>query len=148
MAYLSKRFRKMGWTNENNSKVFKTFYFFETYYALKDNKIIWREAKKWPWSKKLSKAFFRGSRTSDERDPLVLLSREQPELVDAQYTKNQAWKSDKDTLGAKPADEIKLEDLIELLDSYIDRSDESICLSQFLFENRDIIFKPCLKLTG
>jgi EGF-domain serine glucosyl/xylosyltransferase len=58
----------------------------------------------------LSKAFFRGSRTSDERDPLVLLSREQPELVDAQYTKNQAWKSDKDTLGAKPADEIKLED--------------------------------------
>ena len=43
--------------------------------------------------KKLSKAFFRGSRTSDERDPLVLLSREQPELVDAQYTKNQAWKS-------------------------------------------------------
>ena len=45
-------------------------------------------------------------------------------------------------------DEIKLEDLIELLDSYIDRSDESICLSQFLFENRDIIFKPCLKLTG
>lgn len=33
-------------------------------------------------------------RTSAERDPLVLLSREQPELADAQYTKNQAWKSD------------------------------------------------------
>jgi hypothetical protein len=33
-------------------------------------------------------------RTSAERDPLVLLSREDPELVDAQYTKNQAWKSD------------------------------------------------------
>jgi len=73
-------------------------------------KIIPNAAKKWPWSKKLNKAFFRGSRTSDERDPLVLLSRKQPELVDAQYTKNQAWKSDKDTLGAKPADEIKLED--------------------------------------
>jgi len=26
---------------------------------------------------------------------LVLLSRADPELVDAQYTKNQAWKSDK-----------------------------------------------------
>ena len=33
-------------------------------------------------------------RTSAERDPLVLLSREDPSLVDAQYTKNQAWKSD------------------------------------------------------
>jgi protein glucosyltransferase len=69
-----------------------------------------REAKKWPWSKKLSKAFFRGSRTTEERDPLVLLSRKQPDLVDAQYTKNQAWRSDADTLGAKPAEEIKLEE--------------------------------------
>ena len=69
-----------------------------------------REAKKWPWITKLDKAFFRGSRTSDERDPLVLLSRSKPDLVDAQYTKNQAWKSDADTLGAKPAEEIKLED--------------------------------------
>lgn len=33
-------------------------------------------------------------RTSAERDPLVLLSREEPQLADAQYTKNQAWKSD------------------------------------------------------
>ena len=33
-------------------------------------------------------------RTSAERDPLVLLSRKEPSLVDAQYTKNQAWKSD------------------------------------------------------
>lgn len=47
-----------------------------------------------PWSEKESKAFFRGSRTSAERDPLILLSREEPDLVDAQYTKNQAWKSD------------------------------------------------------
>ncbi|KAG7263675.1 hypothetical protein CRUP_031974 [Coryphaenoides rupestris] len=31
-------------------------------------------------------------RTSSERDPLILLSRENPELVDAEYTKNQAWK--------------------------------------------------------
>lgn len=34
-------------------------------------------------------------RTSPERDPLVLLSRDTPELVDAEYTKNQAWKSEK-----------------------------------------------------
>lgn len=47
-----------------------------------------------PWEKKQSKAFFRGSRTSAERDPLILLSRSKPDLVDAQYTKNQAWKSD------------------------------------------------------
>ena len=33
-------------------------------------------------------------RTSAERDPLVLLSRESPGLVDAQYTRNQAWKSE------------------------------------------------------
>ncbi|CAF2544058.1 unnamed protein product [Rotaria sp. Silwood2] len=62
-----------------------------------------------PWSKKESRGFFRGSRTSSERDPLVLLSRNHPELLDAQYTKNQAWKSDQDTLGYPPADELKHE---------------------------------------
>lgn len=46
------------------------------------------------WETKISKGFFRGSRTSPERDPLVILSRESPDLVDAQYTKNQAWKSE------------------------------------------------------
>jgi protein glucosyltransferase len=69
-----------------------------------------RAAKNYPWNKKETKAFFRGSRTSAERDPLVLLSRKEPNLVEAAYTKNQAWKSDADTLGAKPAEEIKLED--------------------------------------
>lgn len=64
----------------------------------------------WPWSAKKSMAFFRGSRTSAERDSLVLLSRKMPELVDAQYTKNQAWKSPKDTLHADPAKEVSLED--------------------------------------
>lgn len=53
-----------------------------------------REANKWPWEKKIKKAFFRGSRTSSERDPLILLSRKEPDLIDAQYTKNQAWRSD------------------------------------------------------
>ncbi|XP_054021862.1 protein O-glucosyltransferase 1 [Dryobates pubescens] len=69
-----------------------------------------RSAEKWPWEKKISKGYFRGSRTSPERDPLVLLSRENPELVDAEYTKNQAWKSEKDTLGKPPAKEIPLVD--------------------------------------
>lgn len=67
-------------------------------------------AEKYPWKKKKSKAFFRGSRTSDERDSLVLLSRSDPKLVDAQYTKNQAWKSPADTLNAEPAAEVSLED--------------------------------------
>ncbi|XP_001230897.2 O-glucosyltransferase rumi homolog [Anopheles gambiae] len=62
------------------------------------------------WDAKEPKAFFRGSRTSDERDPLVLLSRAQPSLVDAQYTKNQAWKSPQDTLNAEPAREVTLEE--------------------------------------
>jgi len=71
---------------------------------------IKKAANTFPWSKKQSKGFFRGSRTSSERDALVLLSRHEPELIDAQYTKNQAWKSDKDTLGAPPAEEVSLED--------------------------------------
>ncbi|XP_018613281.1 protein O-glucosyltransferase 1 [Scleropages formosus] len=69
-----------------------------------------KSAARWPWKKKDPKGFFRGSRTSPERDPLILLSREAPELVDAEYTKNQAWKSEKDTLGRPPAKEIPLVD--------------------------------------
>ncbi|XP_020925987.1 protein O-glucosyltransferase 1 isoform X4 [Sus scrofa] len=52
-----------------------------------------KSAAQWPWEKKNSTAYFRGSRTSPERDPLILLSRKNPKLVDAEYTKNQAWKS-------------------------------------------------------
>ncbi|XP_056157068.1 protein O-glucosyltransferase 1 [Lampris incognitus] len=69
-----------------------------------------KSAAQWPWTRKDSKGFFRGSRTSPERDPLILLSREAPDLVDAEYTKNQAWKSEKDTLGRPPAKEIPLVD--------------------------------------
>ncbi|XP_041834841.1 protein O-glucosyltransferase 1 [Melanotaenia boesemani] len=69
-----------------------------------------KSAAQWPWRNKESKGFFRGSRTSSERDPLILLSREDPELVDAEYTKNQAWKSERDTLGRPPAKEILLAD--------------------------------------
>uniref|UniRef100_UPI00358F03E2 protein O-glucosyltransferase 1-like n=1 Tax=Myxine glutinosa TaxID=7769 RepID=UPI00358F03E2 len=67
-------------------------------------------ADKWPWEKKKAIAFFRGSRTSPERDPLILLSRSEPSLIDAAYTKNQAWKSVKDTLGRPPAEEVSLVD--------------------------------------
>lgn len=73
-------------------------------------KLITKAAKENPWKAKDDVAFFRGSRTSNERDPLVLLSRRNPSLVDAEYTKNQAWKSDEDTLGRPPATEIPLKD--------------------------------------
>nr|XP_046237907.1 protein O-glucosyltransferase 1 isoform X1 [Scatophagus argus] len=69
-----------------------------------------KSAAQWPWKKKESRGFFRGSRTSPERDPLIVLSRDNPALVDAEYTKNQAWKSEKDTLGRPPAKEIPLVD--------------------------------------
>ncbi|XP_060646898.1 O-glucosyltransferase rumi [Drosophila nasuta] len=69
-----------------------------------------RQAAKITWQEKRQVGFFRGSRTSDERDTLILLSRRKPELVEAQYTKNQAWKSPKDTLDAPPADEVSFED--------------------------------------
>ena len=66
--------------------------------------------KKWPWLKKDDKAFFRGSRTSGERDNLILLSKSKPDLADAKFTKNQAWKSPEDSLGTDPAPEVVLED--------------------------------------
>ncbi|XP_027268485.1 protein O-glucosyltransferase 1 isoform X2 [Cricetulus griseus] len=69
-----------------------------------------RSAAQWPWEKKNSTAYFRGSRTSPERDPLILLSRKNPKLVDAEYTKNQAWKSMKDTLGKPAAKDVHLID--------------------------------------
>lgn len=72
--------------------------------------IISRTAEQtYPWDKKLSIGFFRGSRTSSERDALILLSRSEPNVVDAKYTKNQAWKSAKDTLNAEPAAEVSFE---------------------------------------
>ncbi|KAK1343922.1 hypothetical protein QTO34_014478 [Cnephaeus nilssonii] len=49
-------------------------------------------------------------KTSPERDPLILLSRKNPKLVDAEYTKNQAWKSMKDTLGKPAAKDVHLVD--------------------------------------
>ena len=68
-----------------------------------------KAARQTPWQSKQDLAMFRGSRTSSERDPLVRLSRECPHMVDARYTKNQAWKSVKDSLGLEPAGEVSLE---------------------------------------
>lgn len=76
----------------------------------KHRKALLEEAKKYPWSKKLSKGFFRGSRTSSERDSLIMLSRENSKLIDAAYTKNQAWKSEADTLNVPPAEEVSFEE--------------------------------------
>jgi protein glucosyltransferase len=69
-----------------------------------------KASKQWSWQHKKKVAFFRGSRTSGERDDLVRLSRRKSELVDARYTKNQAWKSKEDTLGMEPAVEVTFED--------------------------------------
>ena len=70
-----------------------------------------QENKKFPWSRKINKVFFRGSRTSNERDPLILLSRSRPDIINASYTKNQAFKSiEKSTLGDNPAKTVHLKD--------------------------------------
>ena len=74
------------------------------------SKELKKQAEAVTWEAKASKGFFRGSRTSDERDNLVYLSRSKPDLVDAQYTKNQAWKSNKDSLGVAPTNDVSLEE--------------------------------------
>ncbi|CAJ0577116.1 unnamed protein product, partial [Mesorhabditis spiculigera] len=73
-------------------------------------KTILRTADRIDWVEKASVAFFLGSRTSALRDPLVLLSRKRPELADAQYTKNQAYKGPQDTLNYAPAAEKPFEE--------------------------------------
>lgn len=72
--------------------------------------LIHKKSLEHPWDKKISKGFFRGSRTSAERDPLILLSRKEWDLVEANYTKNQAYKSEKDTLYQEPAEKLALAD--------------------------------------
>eukprot|EP01052_Picozoa_sp_SAG31_P006721 SAG31_NODE_312_length_17856_cov_14.557827_1_plen_222_part_00 len=67
-------------------------------------------AKAWPWKRKVRKAFFRGSRTTYQRDTLVKLARAKPNLAEAAYTGNQAMRSLDDTLGAAPMPEMKLEE--------------------------------------
>ncbi len=50
-------------------------------------------------------------RTSSERDPLILLSREHPDLVNAQYTKNQAWRSEE----VSPSNHSNQEQLVDII---------------------------------
>ncbi|VDD94901.1 unnamed protein product [Enterobius vermicularis] len=71
---------------------------------------ILRTAESVAWESRKSIGFFRGSRTNINRDKLILLSREKPDFIDARYTKNQAWRSNADTLGEKPAREVLFED--------------------------------------
>jgi len=68
-----------------------------------------KTAQKWTWDRKHSIAFFRGSRTSHERDPLILLSRDKPHIADARYTKNQSWRSKKDSLDMDPVEPVTME---------------------------------------
>uniref|UniRef100_A0A0M3IP81 CAP10 domain-containing protein n=1 Tax=Ascaris lumbricoides TaxID=6252 RepID=A0A0M3IP81_ASCLU len=72
---------------------------------------IWA-AKRIEWAHRKPIAFFRGSRTNTLRDRLILLSRRLPNLIDAKYTKNQAWRKRyfQDTLGEQPASELSFED--------------------------------------
>jgi len=63
-----------------------------------------------PWKNKINVAFFRGSRTSHERDPLIKLGMKYPKLIEAKYTKNQAWRSNADSMDLEPQPEIRLED--------------------------------------
>jgi len=67
-----------------------------------------KKASKWDDTRRIS--FFRGSRTSAERDPLVKLGIEHPDKIEAKYTKNQAWRSLADSMGMEPQGEIPLED--------------------------------------
>eukprot|EP01134_Creolimax_fragrantissima_P003558 CFRG3558T1 len=69
-----------------------------------------KASRTFPWAEKEEVAFFRGSRTSKERDPLIQLSRSHPHLVKARYVKNQSWRSRADTLGEEPAEEVTLDD--------------------------------------
>ncbi|CAG2111313.1 unnamed protein product [Medioppia subpectinata] len=62
------------------------------------------------WSNKSSIAFFRGSRTSHDRDPLIKLGRALPHLISAEYTANQAWRSVADTLGKEPVPTVTFQD--------------------------------------
>lgn len=62
------------------------------------------------WEQKMNMTFFRGSRTSPARDPIITFSRNFPNFLDAKYTKNQAWRSKADTLGHEPAPTVAFED--------------------------------------
>jgi len=96
-------------------------------------------ARRWPWHHKQQVAFFRGSRTSAERDPLIYLSRRRPDLYNATYIKNQAWKSEADTLGP-PATEVSLEDHCEFKYLFNFRGVAASFRFKHLFLCRSLVF--------
>lgn len=97
-------------------------------------------ALKYSWDKKKNVGFFRGSRTSHERDSLILLSRAKPDLIDAQYTKNQAWKSPEDTLNVNPAPEMSFENHCEYKYLFNFRGVAASFRLKHLFLCRSLIF--------
>lgn len=99
-----------------------------------------KSALKWPWEKKTKKAFFRGSRTSPERDPLVLLSWYEPSKADAHYTKNQAYKGKEDTLGMPPAEEVPLDEHCNHRYLFNFRGVAASFRLKFLFLCRSLVF--------
>eukprot|EP00823_Brevimastigomonas_motovehiculus_P001155 TRINITY_DN11684_c0_g1_i1.p1 TRINITY_DN11684_c0_g1~~TRINITY_DN11684_c0_g1_i1.p1 ORF type:complete len:423 (+),score=97.60 TRINITY_DN11684_c0_g1_i1:80-1348(+) len=60
------------------------------------------------WTEKKPVAFFRGGRTSTERDPLIRLSVSKPDLVEARYVRGQM--KDPNTMGMEPAPEMPMEE--------------------------------------
>ena len=54
-----------------------------------------------PWAKRRNVAFFRGARTTDERDAVVFFSDKNPSLLDAKYTAN--YKRESGLPDRKPA---------------------------------------------
>lgn len=79
---------------------------------------------------KLKKSSTPSDRTSSERDPLILLSRGEPDLVDAEYTKNQAWRSEK----------VSRESAAEFIQSYCGNVITVICIDVCLHSNADVGF--------
>jgi len=99
-----------------------------------------KAAHKWPWSMKANKGYFRGSRTSAERDPLIVLSRKNERVVDAKYTKNQAYKSKADTLGEEPATEVPLHEHCKYKYLFNFRGIAASFRFKFLFMCRSLVF--------
>ncbi|XP_017102097.3 O-glucosyltransferase rumi [Drosophila bipectinata] len=60
------------------------------------------------WKTKKQLGFFRGSRSSPDRDNVVILSKRYPNLVDAQYTLNVADRFTSHILTSDPAEEVPL----------------------------------------
>jgi hypothetical protein len=67
-----------------------------------------------PWKAKIPKAFFRGSRTTYQRDPLMRLTKNRPDLAHAHYTFNPGtgvpMQQLIDIMGQKPATEASFEE--------------------------------------